>query len=603
MIVRVCFAAAGVALLALSVLGGLPMAQTAWTAEEPPAVESAVGRQIDDFTLVDVHGQTRSLADLADAPLAVVAFMGTECPLARLYAPRLQQLADEYADRGVAFVAIDSNVQDPLTRMSAFANQHGWKFGFWKDRDQSVADLFSITRNPTVCLLDKNRVVRYQGRIDDQYGLGTTSGYARPEIKRRDLALAIDELLAGKDVSQPTTPAGGCLIGRRRPAEPGGEVTFYKHIAPLLDNRCVSCHREGEIGPFALTDYDEVAGWADMIAEVVAEGRMPPWSANPEFGHFSNDARLTTDEKQLIADWIDHGCPAGDPSDRPPPRQWTDGWGIGEPDAIVKMPKPFHVPAEGVVNYQYIFVETGWTEDRWIQATETRAGNRSVVHHINVGVMPPAAKWKEGGGLAPTTLSSFVPGSQPVIFPPGMAAFVPAHSRLVFQIHYTPNGVAQSDQSYVGFVFADPKTVAKRVALEVAEDRKFEIPPHAVDHVITSSFEFSQDYVLLSMMPHMHLRGKSFRFEAHYPSGDTEVLLDVPQYDFNWQLRYELAEPKLMPEGTKIVCTGLYDNSADNPFNPDPSQTVRFGEQTWDEMVNGFFVAAPVKDDVVPAGD
>ena len=562
-----------------------------------------LGRQIADFTLVDTQGDPRALEEFADNELVVVAFMGIECPLARLYAPRLQQLADEYKSKNVAFVAVDANDQDSLTEMAAFAKEHRWQFGFWKDRDQGVADRFAVVRHPAVFVLDRERIVRYAGRIDDQYGLGTTAGYSRPEVKRRDLAIALDELLAGKDVSQPTTPIAGCLIGRRQKIEPSGEVTFYKHIAPLLDHRCVACHRAGEIGPFALADYDEVVGWADMIREVVSEGRMPPWSANPDIGHFSNDARLTKEEKELLASWIDHGCPAGDPTDRPPPRTWTDGWGIGEPDAVVKMPKPFEVPAEGVVNYQYVFVDTGWTEDKWIQATETRPGNRAVVHHVNVGVIPPASGWKQGGGFGPTALSSFVPGSQPVIFPAGMAAFIPAKSKLVFQIHYTPNGVAQSDQSYVGFVFADPKTVTKRAALEVAENRKFEIPPGAVDHLLTSTYEFRADYLLLSMMPHMHLRGQSFRFEANYPDGTTEVLLDVPRYDFNWQLRYELAEPKRMPAGTKLVCVGHFDNSKANPFNPDPAKSVRFGEQTWDEMNNGFFVAAPVKDDVVPAAN
>ncbi|MBL9123376.1 MAG: redoxin domain-containing protein [Planctomycetaceae bacterium] len=566
-----------------------------------------MGRKIDDLQLVDVHGQPRSLAALGEQRLLVVAFMGIECPLAKIYAPRLAQLASEYEGRGVAFVAVDSNDQDALTEMAAFATQHGWQFGFWKDRDQSAADQFGVERNPTVFVLDRERIVRYQGRIDDQYGRGTTSGYARPEINRRDLATALDELLEGKAVSQATTPVGGCLIGRRPRLAPeqertaaGEAVTFSQHIAPLLDRHCVACHRPGEIGPFALTDYDEVVGWAEMIREVVGEGRMPPWSANSPFGHFANDTRLSADEKQLITRWLELGCPEGNPADRPPPREWIDGWGIGTPDAVVKMPKPFPVPAEGVVNYQYLFVDTGWEEDKWIQATETRPGNRSVVHHINVGVVPPLGKWKPGSVTGPTALSSFVPGSQPVVFAPGTAAFIPARSKLLFQIHYTPNGVAQSDQSYVGFRFADPATVKKRAALEVAENRKFAIPPHAVDYDLTSSFEFKKDHLLLSMMPHMHLRGQSFRFEAHYPDGQVETLLDVPRYDFNWQLRYDLAEPKRMPAGTKIVCHGRYDNSRDNPFNPDPEKTVHFGEQTWDEMINGFFTAAPVEDDAVP---
>jgi len=578
----------------------LAVALTSVAAE--PADSPIIGRQIADFTLKDVHGQPRALADFADGQLVVVAFMGTECPLARLYAPRLQQLAAEYRERGVAFVAVDSNDQDSLTEMAAFAKEHDWQFGFWKDRDQAVADRFSVARNPAVFVLDRQRVVRYEGRIDDQYGLGSSSGYARPEVKRRDLAIALDELLAGKEVSQPTTPTTGCLIGRRPRSAPSGDVTYTRHIAPLLQARCVSCHRAGEIGPFALTDFDEVVGWADMIREVVCDGRMPPWSASPEHGKFSNDPRLSDAEKQLVNDWIDHGCPQGEPSDLPPPRQWTDGWQIDTPDQIVRIAKPYKVHAEGVLAYQYFLVDPGWTEDKWIAQAEVRPGNRAVVHHILVGFVPPLVKFgqkPEEGGPAP--LTSFVPGSIPHVYQPGTAVLVPARSRLIFEIHYTPNGIAQEDQSYLGVVFADPASVKKRAVYDNVESKKFTIPAGANDHELVASRVFDRDHLLLSMSPHMHLRGKSFRFEAAYPDGTTEILLDVPRYDFNWQLRYELAEPKRLPAGTKLVCTARYDNSAANLANPAPDKDVHFGWQTWDEMLAGFFTAVPVENAVPPA--
>lgn len=557
---------------------------------------SILGRQIADFTLVDLHGQPRALAELADEQLVIVAFLGTECPLARLYAPRLQQLAAEYRERGVAFVAIDSNDQDVLTEMAAFAQHNRWDFPFFKDRDQSVADQFSVRRNPAVYVLDRQRVVRYEGRIDDQYGLGASSGYARPEVKRRDLAIALEELLAGREVSQPTTPTTGCLIGRRPRSVPSGDVTYCKHIAPLLQARCVSCHRAGEIGPFALTDYDEVVGWADMIREVVSDGRMPPWSASPEHGKFSNDPRLSDTEKKLLGDWIDHGCPQGDPSDLPPPRKWTDGWQIDTPDQIVRIAKPYKVQAEGVLAYQYFLVDPGWTEDKWIAQAEVRPGNRAVVHHILVGFVPPLTKFgqkpEEGGG-AP--LTSFVPGSIPHVYQPGTAVLVPAKSRLIFEIHYTPNGIAQEDQSYLGVVFADPASVKKRAVYDNVESRKFTIPAGASGHELVASRKFTRDYLLLSMSPHMHLRGKSFRFAAEYPDGTSEILLDVPRYDFNWQLRYELAEPKRLPAGTKLVCTARYDNSTANLANPAPDKDVHFGWQTWDEMLAGFSTAVPAE--------
>ncbi|MBL9124933.1 MAG: redoxin domain-containing protein [Planctomycetaceae bacterium] len=574
------------------------VATSAAAADAPPADRaSLVGSTIEAFALPDVHGQTRALADFAQHDVIVVAFLGTECPLAKLYAPRLQQLSAEYASRGVAFLAIDANDQDTLTEIAAFARSNDLAFPLLKDRDQQVADLFQANRNPIAFVLDRRRQVRYQGRIDDQYGLGASSGYARPQVKRRDLGIALDEVLAGKPVSIPVTPVTGCLIGRRPRVAPTGEVTYARHIARILENRCVSCHRPGEIGPFSLRDYDEVVGWSEMLREVVRDGRMPPWSASPDVGHFSNDPRLTDEEKQLLDRWIDNGCPQGDPADLPEPRQWVEGWQIPEPDQVIRMPKAKKVPAEGVLSYEYVLVDPGWKEDKWIQAAEVRPGNRAVVHHILTFVITPASRWRDPKGAgAPAALTSFVPGSVPHIYRPGMAVYVPAHSRIMFEIHYTPNGKPQEDQSYLGVVFAEPGTVKRRVDYQGAENRNFTIPPRARDHALESVHEFKTDQLLLSLSPHMHLRGKAFSIAAHYPDGTVERLLEVPKYDFNWQLRYDLVEPKRLPAVTKLVCQGRFDNSAENLANPDPDAELHFGWQTWDEMMTGFFVACDAQD-------
>lgn len=568
-----------------------------------------IGKPVELFSLPDYYGQSRAFDELVGDQVAVVAFLGVECPLAKLYGPRLQQLAEEYAGKGVVFIGIDANEQDSLTKIAAFARQSGIKFPILKDRGQEIADRFGVERNPIVYVLDRQRTIRYHGRIDDQYGLGSSSGYARPQINRRDLGVALDELLAGKEVSEPITSATGCLIGRKPKIEPTGDITYTRHIAGLMQNHCVACHRDGEIGPFALDNYDDVVSWSDMIREVVAEGRMPPWSASPEVGHFVNDPRLSDEQKEQLNTWIKNGCPEGDPQDLPEPRQWVDGWQIGEPDQIIRMPKPHKVPAEGVLNYEYIFAETGWKEDKWIQAAEVRPGNRAVVHHILTFVVSPLSRWKEPMGAGgPAPLTSYVPGSPPHAYEEGMAVFVPAGSRILFEIHYTPAGVEQEDQSYLGVVFADPDKVKRRVYYLGAETRTFTIPARASNHPVHSEYEFTSDQLLLSMSPHMHLRGKAFRYEAHYPNGDIEHLLEVPKYDFNWQLRYELAEPKLMPAGTKLKCVGWFDNSADNLANPDPDATLKFGWQTWDEMMNGFFISAdaeelPAKTAAAPASE
>lgn len=573
-----------------------------WGNSNVAAGSPGIGSVVEAFSLPDYHGKPRSLGNLAGTDFVVVAFLGVDCPLARLYAPRLQQLCEEFAPRGVTFVGVDSNEQDSLVDMAAFANRYGVKFPFLKDRDQTVADQFGARRNPVVYVLDRKRVIRYAGRVDDQYGLGSNSAYARAKLQRRDLAVALDELLSGKEVSQPETAVAGCIIGRKRQVQPKGDVTYTRHIAKVLDEHCVSCHRPGEIGPFGLSDYEEAAGWADMIREVVSQGRMPPWSANPAVGQFRNDPRLSKTEIELINSWVDNGCPKGDPMDLPKPRERVEGWQISKPDQVVRMPRPYTVAAEGVLPYQRFSIDPGWKRDKWIRAAEVRPGSRAVVHHILVSVIPPLTHWLQRRGAGgPTQLTSYVPGSVPHIYEPGFAVYAPAGSQLLFEIHYTPNGVAQDDQSSLGLVFADPTTVKRRVLWQAAENRQFTIPPNAKNHELESRHRFTEDELLLSMSPHMHMRGRAFQYEAQYPDGKRELLLDVPRYDFNWQLRYDLTEPERMPAGTTLVCKGRFDNSADNPANPDPNATLHFGWQSSDEMMTGFFVTVPV-DEEAPDG-
>ncbi|MBI2826287.1 MAG: redoxin domain-containing protein [Planctomycetia bacterium] len=565
-------------------------------AENADAATPTIGAKIKDFTLADFRGKKLALGDLADKDLVVVAFLGNECPLSKLYGPRLEELHKEFAARGVAFVGINANQQDTPTEVAAYVRTSEITFPLLKDPGNVVADQFAAQRTPEVFLLDKDRTVRYHGRIDDQYGLGSSSGYSKPKVKSRDLAVAIEELLAGKTVSASATESPGCLIGRVAKTAPHGDVTYSNQIARFLQKRCVECHRPGEVAPFSLLDYSEVVGWAETMLEVIDEGRMPPWFANPEHGHFLNDARLTSEEKQLFRQWVKNGCPEGDKKDLPPPREFVAGWQIGQPDQVVYMSdKPYQVPAEGVVAYQYFAVDPGFKEDKWVQAVEARPGNRAVVHHIIAFAQAPrrGGDFRGGGGLA-----GYAPGDRARIYPPGVATFVPAGSKIIFQMHYTPNGTAQEDRSYVGIKFADPATVKKRARGGAAGNRWFVIPPGADNHEVVSEHLFGGEALLTTLFPHMHLRGKSFRYEAKYPDGTSEVLLDVPHYDFNWQLRYELAEPKLMPKGTKLVCTAHYDNSEENLANPNPKDTVRWGDQTWEEMMIGFFSTIPIQDDV-----
>jgi peroxiredoxin/mono/diheme cytochrome c family protein len=555
-------------------------------AAEPP---SPIGRQVKAFTLQDYRGKEHSLADFKDAKLLVVAFVGTECPLAKLYGPRLAQLAEEYSSRGVAFVGIDSNAQDAVTAMAAYARLHNITFPLLKDLGNKVADDFGAQRTPEVFVLDADRTIRYHGRIDDQYGIG----FVRNKPTRRDLTVALEELLEGKPVNQPQTAATGCLIGRARQPKADSSVTYSKDIAPLFQRRCQECHRSGDIAPFALTSYRHAAGWAETIAEVVKEGRMPPWHADPQHGKFANDRRLSEEEKRLLLAWVDAGAPEGDPKDVPPLPQFTAGWELPrEPDLIVPMSDaPYEVQAEGVVMYQYFAANSGLKEDRWIEAIQVVPGNRAVVHHILVFAIPPGGVREalQGGGVQ-GYLAAYVPGLRSRPLPPGMAKRLPAGSRLVFQIHYTPNGSKQLDTSKVAFVFADPAKVQYEVKTISAANTRIAIPPRADNHEVEARSRAMQaDALLLGMMPHMHVRGKAFRYDAVYADGKTETLLDVPRYDFNWQTSYRLAEPKPLPAGARVHCVAHYDNSESNLNNPDPTKTVRWGDQTWNEMMIGYF--------------
>ncbi len=337
-----------------------------------------------------------------------------------------------------------------------------------------------------------------------------------------------------------------------------------------------------------------------MIEEVVRDQRMPPWHADAQPGQFKNDARLTDDEKELVYQWVAHGAPHGEKSQLPPAAEFAERWQIGKPDLILRMDDtPYEVPATGTVPYKYFVMNSGFTEDKWVKAAECRPGNRAVVHHIIVGV---AGEGEFGEGVHADLESEWIaataPGSPPLSLPPGYAKLIPAGSKLVFQMHYTPNGVAQSDLSEIGLIFADRKDVTHRVLTQMAYNDDFEIPAGAENHRVVSRTRIDRPVVLLAMFPHMHYRGKSFEYVFKLPEGADEKLLSVPRYDFNWQNIYELAQPRVLPAGTLLTCTAYFDNSKRNLANPDPTQDVEWGDQTWEEMMIGYYdVAIPVAED------
>jgi hypothetical protein len=415
------------------------------------------------------------------------------------------------------------------------------------------------------------------------------------------LAPAALRFSAAADVRAPRIrPAAPALVAAfeevegKEPVEVG-RVTYAADVAKIVQDRCQSCHRAGQIAPFPLLSYDDARRHAAMIAEVVEDRRMPPWHADPRHGRFRNDRHLTPRERETLLAWVEQGAPLGDPAALPPPRTFPDGWQIGTPDVVFELPEPHTVAAQGTLPYVNKRVPTHFQEDMWIQAAEAQPGDRAVVHHILVFVDDHSGQRRQGLG---GQLCGFAPGDMPAVFAPGIAKKVPAGSDLVFQLHYTPVGTVRTDRSRVGLIFAKQPVEHLAITRGIAQ-RRFIIPPGAPNHPVTSSFTFASDAHLLSLLPHMHLRGKSFEYTATYPDGSREVLLSVPAFDFGWQTSYVLETPRAMPKGTRIDCMAHYDNSAENPANPDPKRAVLWGDQTFEEMMIGYIDY--IDDEKVPA--
>jgi len=374
---------------------------------------------------------------------------------------------------------------------------------------------------------------------------------------------------------------------------PKASSTFTKDVAPILFNRCIECHRAGEIAPMSLLTYQEVRPWAKSIRQRVVERSMPPWSADPHYGKFSNDASLSQKEIETIVSWVDAGAPKGDDKDMPTTPKFVQGWTIGKPDVVLAMQEEYSIPADGTVPYLYFTIPTGFKEDKWVQAMEIRPGNRGVVHHVIAFVQEAGASGRRGGAAGEAQqgrgqLGGITPNKTGVVYSPGTARLIKAGSSIVFQMHYTTNGEATKDRTSIGLIFTrEPPT--RTLVTGNALNARFVIPPGAAGHEVKSSTTFKEDVHLTSFMPHMHFRGKDFTYTAVYPDGNSEVLLSVPKYDFNWQLTYVLEKPLALPKGTRLDCVAHFDNSTANKFNPDPTKEVRWGDQTWEEMMIGWF--------------
>jgi mono/diheme cytochrome c family protein len=548
-------------------------------------IGSAIGDLVPDFSFRDLDGRRGGLARFfaGGAEAVVVVMRDGACPVAQRYGPAIARLEREFADRGVEFVYINVNESESVDQMRADAERFGLAGPYVRDPEWRTARILQPATTTEAFVIDRSGTLRYRGAIDDQYGLS----YSRPQANHSYVREAIGSVLAGEKVAVASTRAEGCLVAAPTGAVPAtGPVTYHDRISRLIQQNCETCHRTGGVAPFPLERYEQVRAYAPMIRFVVESGRMPPWFAHPDVGEWANDRRLSERDTRDLFAWIDAGMPEGSRRAAPVDLRWADGWTIGEPDAVIPMPEAFHIPAEGMVEYQYVYVKTDFPGDRWVQAMEIRPTAPQVTHHVLIFLEEPEAERPQGGIAG--FFAGYAPGNHGVVFPAGMAKRLPAGAWLKFQLHYTTNGVPATDRSALALIFAD-EPPEREVRTRSAFDTRFVIPPGAPRHEVAGEHRFREDGYILEFFPHMHNRGTAFRYELIHEDGAVDHLLEVPSYDFNWQITYKPDRPIFAPAGSRLRATGWFDNSPDNPANPDPTSEVRFGEQTWEEMMIGYF--------------
>jgi peroxiredoxin len=555
-------------------------------ADDKPMSAIAIGDKApNNHSLRDLRGNRRALHDFKDHGALVLVFLGADCPISNLYVPSLLALEKKYRSKDTQLLAIYPQQHEDLDRIAMHSSDRDIPFPVLKDFGQRLTDALGIERVPSVAVLDKDFVLRYRGRIDDRYGVGAR----KQKATRDDLAEAIEDVSAGKKVRVAETEADGCLLDRGGKTHALKGITYTKHVAPILQQRCQACHRPEQSAPFALLTYNDAVKHARMLKEVTTQRRMPPWHADPRHGHFINDRRLTDKEIETLAAWVDAGTPRGDDKDLPKPTEWVKGWNMGKPDLVLDMPKEYEVAAEGTLPYQTFTIDPGFKEDMWVEKAEARPGAAAVVHHLVVYILKPGQDRPFDNDGNMNILVGWAPGDLALACPPETGLCVPKGSKLMFELHYTPNGTAVKDRSSIGLIFHKKKPKYEMLMNSFVNE-SIRIPPRDPHYRAEATMRFRADARILSLVPHMHWRGKDYFYELIYPDGRKQTLLSVPRWDFNWQNTYTFAEPIKVPKGTRLHAVAHWDNSRNNPYNPDPNKEVRFGLQTWEEMMVGWCV-------------
>ncbi|MEY2598958.1 MAG: hypothetical protein RLZZ142_1217 [Verrucomicrobiota bacterium] len=549
-----------------------------------PPHELGVGRRVEDLSLETSAGIQVPLHTLAQGKALLIALFQPTCPLSHKLGPELARMEKQCAAQGILPLLLNVSPHPNPESERTFLQKYGLQSAVVRDARQAFLPALRASTSTETFLLDRTLTLVYRGAIHDQYGLDHT----KPEPEHHFLREALRALSEGKRPAIEATSAPGCALSLPHATPPPpSQLTYHKDIQRILQNHCVPCHREQGLGPFSLESLPDVLEHAAMIRKQVERGAMPPWFAAKAPRHvWANDTSLGEQDKADLLAWLASDRPQGDPAHAPLPPRFAKEWTLGEPDAVLEMPAPVHVKAEGTMPYQYALLETHFPEDRWVQAYEILPSAPAVVHHVIVSVQEPGAKTPRLNAVE-GFWAAYVPGNSARRFPEGCAKRLPAASKLALQIHYTPNGTAMQDRIRIALHFSKspPRQEVKVTSLA---NLRLQIPPGAPDHVETAQRVLPRSLEITGYMAHMHVRGKAFKYEVIPPGGKPETLLEIPRYHFLWQLQYSYLQPRLIPAGSTLKATATFDNSSANPANPNPAQTVRWGEQTHDEMMIGY---------------
>jgi len=548
-------------------------------------VEALAAPRVDNFTLLDQNGSSHELYYYRDAKAIVLMIQGNGCPIVRNTWPTLKNVRADYEKRGIRFLMLNANLQDHRTSIAEEADSFGIDLPILDDSTQLVAENLGVIRTGEVFVIDPNSwELLYRGPVDDRLGYERQKSIASENY----LSDVLDAVVAGESVPFEKRGGVGCLVNmlEQGKAEQHAAISYSDTIAPMLQENCQGCHRKGGIGPWAMTDYNMIRGFAPMIREVVRTNRMPPWHADPLIGEFHEARGLSDEDKKILVHWIEAGAPRGDgPDVLAENYEAAPEWELGEPDVVLNLTATT-VPATGVVEYIYLAAHNPLDRDAWIKAVALKPGDPSVVHHTLISSVDHRVEVPENKHIDDNLVATYVPNAAPTMYPDGIGMLIPQGGSFVVQMHYTTTGRETVDASQIGLYLYDemPERVMRNQAIF---NLAIEIPPGAKNHGDKSYYEFEREATLYSLFPHAHFRGKSSDFTLQYPGGKEEMLLSVPKFDFNWQHTYTLKEPRTVPAGTRLILSTRFDNSVENVANPDPTEAVLWGEQSFEEMLWG----------------